>query len=88
MRCDKIILDCGRITKPTAAMIDLISRLELAARRRGCALELKDANPELLELIGFVGLAGVLGVEARRQAKQRKQPRSIEEEGELGDPSL
>ena len=84
----KISLDCGPLTAPTAATIDQIARLKLAARRQGCALELKDANPCLLELIGFCGLGEVLGVEPRRQAEQRKQPLGVEEEGELGDPSV
>jgi hypothetical protein len=88
MRSAKIIVDCGRLTQPTAATIDQIARLALAARRRGCELELQDANAHLLELIGFVGLAGVLRIEPRRQAEQRKKPRRVEEERDIGDPSL
>jgi len=84
----KIRLDCGPLTAPTAATIEQIARLQLAARRQGCSLELKDANPCLLELIGFCGLGEVLGVEPRRQAEQWKQPLGVEEEGELGDPSV
>jgi hypothetical protein len=88
MRSAKIVVDCGRLTQPTAATIDQIARLKLAARGRGCELELLDANPHLLELIGFVGLGEVLGVESRRQAEQRKKPRRIEEERDIGDASL
>ena len=84
----KIRLDCGPLTAPTAATIDQIARLELAARRQGCALELKDANPCLLELIGFCGLGEVLGVEPRRKAEKRKESLGVEEERELGDPSV
>ena len=84
----KIRLDCGPLTAPTAATIEQIARLQLAARRLGCSLELKDANPCLLELIGFCGLGEVLGVEPRRQAEQWKQSLGVEEEGELGDPSV
>ncbi|MEA2643745.1 MAG: hypothetical protein QOG08_771 [Chloroflexota bacterium] len=86
MRSVKITADCGSVTDPTAATIDQIARLMLAARRCGCELEVKDASPELLELISFVGLSGVLLVEARRQTEQRKQPGSVEEERELSDP--
>jgi hypothetical protein len=88
MRSAKIIVDCRRLTQPTAATIDQIARLKLAARRRGSELELQDASPHLLELIGFVGLSGVLRVESRRQAEQRKKPRRIEEERDVGDASL
>jgi hypothetical protein len=88
MRSGRITLDCGPIRKPTAATIDQIARLNLAARRCSCELQLNDASPELLELIGFVGLAGVLRVESRRQAEERKQPCGVQEEGELGDPPV
>jgi hypothetical protein len=86
MRSAKITVDCRSLRDPTAASIDQFARLQLAARRCDCELELRNANPYLLELIGFVGLAGVLRVEAGRQAEQRKQPCGVEEEGELGDP--
>jgi hypothetical protein len=79
----KIGLECGQLVAPTAATIDQIARLKLAARRHGCALELKNATPCLLELIGFCGLGEVLGVEARRQAEQRKQSLGVEEEGQI-----
>jgi hypothetical protein len=83
-----VCLDCGPLKEPTAATIDEIARLQLAALRRGCKLELANANPYLLELIGFVGLAEVLRVESSGQAEQRKQGGRVEEEGELGDPTL
>ena len=84
----KIALECGQLVAPTAATIDQIARLHLAARRQGCALELQNANPCLLELIGFCGLGEALGVEQQRQAEQRKQSLGVEEEGELGDPTV
>ena len=81
-----VCLDCGPFEAPTAATIDQIARLQLAARRRGCELELANANLYLLELITFVGLSDVLGVESWGQAEQRKQLRRVEEEREFGDP--
>ena len=47
--------------------IDQIARLKLASRRWRYELELKNANPFLLELIGFAGLSEVLCLEARRE---------------------
>lgn len=81
-----VCLDCGHLEAPTAATIDEIARLQLAARRRGCQLELANANPYLSELIGFVGLSDVLRIQTRGQAEEWKQPGGIEEEGELCDP--
>jgi hypothetical protein len=81
-------LDCGQFTKPTAATVDQIARVHLAMRRCGCELELRNADPCLLELIAFVGLGEVLRVESRRQAEQREQPGGVEEEGELFDFSV
>lgn len=82
-----VCLDCGHLDAPTAVTIDEIARLHLAARRRGCELQLANANPYLVELIGFVGLSDVLRIESRRQPEQWEQPGRVEEEGELGDPS-
>jgi len=78
-----VCLDCGPLDEPSAATIDQIARLQLAARRSGCQLELRNTNPCLLELIDFAGLAEVLRVEVKRQPKQRKDPLRIEEESEL-----
>jgi hypothetical protein len=78
-----VCLDCRPIDEPNAASIDRIARLHLAARRSGCQLELRNANPSLLELIDFAGLAEVLRVEVQRQSKQRKDPLGVEEKGEL-----
>jgi hypothetical protein len=88
MRSARITLDCGPVTAPTGATIDQLARLQLEIRRRGCNLELRNANPCLLDLIDFAGLAEVLRVEAGRQAEEREQPGGIEEEGELGDPPV
>jgi hypothetical protein len=78
-----VCLDCRPIDEPDAATIDGIARLHLAARRSGCQLELRNADPSLLELIDFAGLAEVLRVEVQRQSKQRKDPLGVEEKGEL-----
>jgi hypothetical protein len=44
---------------PDAVAIDAIGRLQLAVRRRGKSIELRNASPELRELLGLVGLADV-----------------------------
>jgi anti-anti-sigma regulatory factor len=68
--------------------IDALARLQLAARRLGLDLRLRDVSPELCELIDLVGLAGVLRVEPRGQAEEREQGLGVEEEGQLDDPAV
>jgi hypothetical protein len=42
-------------------LVDQLARLQLAARRIGCAIELRDACPELLGLLDLVGLRVEMG---------------------------
>lgn len=46
--------------KPDAAAVDALARLQLAARRRGCEVRLRDASGSLLELVELMGLTHVL----------------------------
>ena len=45
---------------PDAVTIDALARLQLAARRHGCRILLRDASAELTALIAFLGLDDVL----------------------------
>ena len=45
-----------------AVTVDALCRLQLAAKRRGCAMRLRNASGELLDLVSFMGLADVLRV--------------------------
>jgi ABC-type transporter Mla MlaB component len=49
---------CG--VDPDAATVDALARLQLAARRHGCRIRLRNASPELCELVAFMGLCDVL----------------------------
>jgi hypothetical protein len=71
---------------PELETIDALARLELAARRLGLQLRLRDVSIELEELLMFAGLREVLRVEAGREAEERKQRVRVEEERELDDP--
>jgi hypothetical protein len=62
------------------ALVDALARLELAARRWGCAIRLRGAEDELLGLIDLVGLKAVLtgpppsgGVERAGEAEGLEQ---------------
>ena len=43
-----------------AVTADALARLQLAARRRGCQVRLRNASPELVRLLAFMGLGDVL----------------------------
>jgi ABC-type transporter Mla MlaB component len=67
-----------------AAAVDLLARLQLAARRPGGEIRLSGASHALRELIAFCGLAGVL----EGEPEQREEPLRVEEERQLGDAAL
>ena len=48
---------------PDAVTVDALARLQLAARRHGCQVRLRNASPALLELVELMGLTDVLGEE-------------------------
>ena len=54
VRCD--VTDVG----PDAATVEALARLQLAARRLGCQVRLRNASTPLLELVEFMGLSNVL----------------------------
>jgi ABC-type transporter Mla MlaB component len=45
-----------------AVAVEGLARLRLAAQRYGCAIRLRNASDELLELVAFMGLDDVLTV--------------------------
>jgi hypothetical protein len=46
--------------EPDAVTVDALCRLQLAARRHSCVVELRNASPALIDLIAFMGLTDVL----------------------------
>jgi hypothetical protein len=66
--------------------VDVVARLQLAARRSGLELRFTHVPEDLRELITFVGLAEALRLEPRGQAEEREERLGVEEEGELDDP--
>jgi hypothetical protein len=82
----EIVLDAGSLA-PTLATVDALARLQVAARRAGCALRLRRLSPELCDLVRLAGLADALGVEAGGQPEEREERLGVEEEAELDDPA-
>jgi ABC-type transporter Mla MlaB component len=49
-----------RSVDPDAVTVDALARLQLAARRHGCQVRLRNASGELRDLVAFMGLEDVL----------------------------
>ncbi len=82
--------DVGSNERPDLATVDALARLQLAAHRCGCRVELVGTGEPLCDLLRLVGLAASFGidesgVEARGQAEQREEPGRVEEERDPGD---
>ena len=83
-----ILCDLSALGDADVQVIDLLGRLELAARRHGRTLRLRNASPALLALIAFAGLDSVLRLEAWREAEEREDAVGVEEERQLDDPAV
>lgn len=55
--------DVSRITVADRDALEALARLQLAARRLGATIHLRNASPALADLIELTGLAGVLVVD-------------------------
>ncbi len=53
------ICDVSRV-EPDAVTVDALARLQLAGRRHGCQVRLRNASSELQALVAFMGLRDVL----------------------------
>jgi hypothetical protein len=83
----RLSCDVGALPADGVAL-DALARLQLAARRAGLDLQLCNASDDLCCLIRFTGLEEVLRVEPGRKAEEREERLGVEEERELGDPSV
>ncbi len=82
----EVVCTAGRAHRADLAAVELLARLRVAARRSGARLVVRDAPPDLLELLELCGLADVLGLEPRREPEEREQAIGVEEERDAGDP--
>jgi anti-anti-sigma regulatory factor len=88
-----MLLDVSKITEPDCSTVEMLARLQLAAKRGGRTLELCGASDALRELLALSGLSNVLpcresgsGFEMIREAEEREPARGVEEEGDPADP--
>jgi hypothetical protein len=82
-----ITFDAGAVTGADAGLLDALARLQLATRRMGVTIELRNACRELVDLLNLVGLASELGVEVQGQIEEREQI-GIDEEVDRGDHAV
>ncbi|WP_143074889.1 STAS domain-containing protein [Streptomyces mangrovisoli] len=82
--CRVVVCDVGGLGPPGLGVVDLLARLQLAARRGGGRIRLRGAGPPLLALLDLVGLR----IEVEGEAEQREPPLGVQEEVEPGEPAL
>ncbi|WP_409470046.1 STAS domain-containing protein [Streptomyces sp. HC307] len=79
-----VVCDVGGLGPPGLAAVDLLARLELAAKRAGGRIRLRDPDPALHALLDLVGLR----FEMEGQPEQREPALGVEEAVEPGDPAV
>ena len=79
---ERINCDLAALDHADFAVVNLVARLLLAARRGECELRIVNPPAELGELLALSGLDGLphLRVEMVRQAEQREEALRVEEE--------
>ena len=87
---EAIVIPCdvAWVERGDVQAVDALARLQLAAKRRGFSLVLRNASRDLADLVGLMGLADVLAVEPAREPEQREQRLRVEEERDLLDPPV
>jgi hypothetical protein len=73
------------LSGPDLDLVDRLARLQLAARRLGYAIRLRNPCDELRSLLDLVGLTDVLPLEAAGQAEGGEQP-GVDEVVDRRDP--
>ncbi|MEV6112150.1 STAS domain-containing protein [Streptomyces sp. NPDC052109] len=79
-----VVCDVGGLGPPGLAVVDLLARLELAARRAGGRIRLRDPDPALHALLDVVGLR----FQMEGEPEQGEPAPGVEEAVETGDPAV
>ncbi|MFD4503230.1 STAS domain-containing protein [Streptomyces sp. NPDC058457] len=81
-----VVCDVGGLGPgpPGLAAVDLLARLELAARRAGGRIRLRDPDPALRSLLRLVGLR----LQVEGEIEEREPALGVEEEVEPGQPAV
>ena len=84
------VCDVSALVEPDVAAVDALARLQLAARRSGCTVALRQVPPHLGALLDLLGLEDLFpvcdsAVEPGREPEQREQAFGVQEERDPGD---
>ncbi|MFC9083221.1 STAS domain-containing protein [Streptomyces sp. NPDC057062] len=79
-----VVCDVAALRPVTLASVDVLARLQLAVRRAGGRIRLRDPAPALRALLALVGLP----FEMEGDVEQRKPALGVEEEMEPGEPAV
>ncbi|UUU31321.1 STAS domain-containing protein [Streptomyces sp. CA-210063] len=79
-----VVCDVGGIGPPGLGVIDVLARLQLAAKRAGGRIRLRGPDPALRALLGLVGLA----FDVEGEVEEGEPAGGVEEAVEPGDPAL
>jgi anti-anti-sigma factor len=60
IEAESIVCDVTAVTAPDAVAVEALARLQLAARRRGLRVWLRDGEGDVLDLLALAGLREVL----------------------------
>ncbi|WP_244258145.1 STAS domain-containing protein [Streptomyces sp. Tu 2975] len=58
----EVVCDVGGLARTSLAVVEVLARLQLTARRHGTRIRLRNAPPDLVALLGLVGLSGPAGL--------------------------
>lgn len=81
---DELTVGRVRSAQATLTLIDGLVRMQLAAKRLGCSIVLREVSDDLAELLSFVGLQPLFG-EPGRKAEGSEEV-GVEEVVDLDDP--
>jgi ABC-type transporter Mla MlaB component len=73
--------DASGLSHADVTSIDALARLQLTARRNGCALTLRHASGQLLDLLRLAGLSDVVPIGAPSALEPGRQPEQAEQAG-------
>ncbi|GAB7104007.1 hypothetical protein JCM4814A_23210 [Streptomyces phaeofaciens JCM 4814] len=79
-----VVCDVGGMGPPGLAAVDLLARLQLAARRAGGRIRLRDPDPALRALLDLVGLR----FEVEGEVEEREPALGVEIEVEPGEAAV
>lgn len=55
-----VVCDVAGLVRADGVTLDALARLQLAARRRGCRVAIRNASIDLLALLGLAGLSDIV----------------------------